>query len=137
MIWILNNCVLLIAGTLACVLGVSFYVRNRSSNGNIRYYILLYGIFSALWCFCYAALGMTSELSVCPYLRIPGLVAIDAFLINEVFVVTEMAGIKKRPSMILRILFILISLVDLIVFFRYKSGYFRARGRLYAVVCRS
>jgi len=97
-------------------MGVGFYVRNRSSNGNIRYYILLYGIFSAMWCFSYAALGMTSDLSVCPYLRIPGLTAIDAFLMNEVFVVTEMAGIKKRTSMILRVSFLLASLGDLLIY---------------------
>ena len=116
MIWILNNCALLIFGTVAAVFGVSFYVRNRNSKGNIRYYMLVYGICSALWCFSYAALGMSPSLSVCPYLRIPGLIAIDAFLMNEVFVVTEMAGLGKRTSWALRISFLALSVADLLIF---------------------
>ncbi len=116
MIWIVNNCALLIMGTVAGAFGVSFYVRNRNSNGNIRYYMLVYGIFSALWCFSYAALGMSPSLSVCPYLRIPGLIAIDAFLLNEVFVVTEMAGLGKRASWALRISFLALSVADLLIF---------------------
>ena len=120
MIWILNNCLLLITGTIACVMGVSFYIRNKESTGNIRYYMPFYGIFSALWCFSYAVLGMTPDLTLCPYIRIPGLIAINAFLINEVFVVTEgrchfysyifLCGIRYRPT-------------DL---FENKCGYIRA-----------
>ena len=41
MIWIVNNCALLILGTIAGVMGVSFYLRNSSSAGNIRHYMLL------------------------------------------------------------------------------------------------
>ena len=102
MVWIINNCALLILGTIAAIMGVSFYLRNKDSSGHIRYYILFYGVFSAIWCLSYAVLGVTTDLSLCPYIRIPGLIAIYAFLINEVFLASEMAGISKRPATILR-----------------------------------
>ena len=73
MIWIINNCALLIMGTVSGVMGVSFYLRNKGSNSNIRYYILFYGVFSALWCVSYSILGVVPDLSLCPYLRLPGL----------------------------------------------------------------
>ena len=97
MIWIINNCALLIMGTIAAIMGISFYWRNKATSGNIRYYILFYGVFSAIWCLSYAVLGVTTNLSLCPYLRIPGLIAIYAFMINEVFLTTEMAEIPKVP----------------------------------------
>ncbi len=130
MIWILNNCLLLITGTIACVMGVSFYIRNKESTGNIRYYMPFYGIFSALWCFSYAVLGMTPDLTLCPYIRIPGLIAINAFLINEVFVVTEMACIKKSAAIFIRISSFVVSVIDLLIYsktnvdiFVHENGY--------------
>ena len=116
MIWIINNCALLIMGTIAGVMGVSFYFRNKDSNGNIRYYIFLYGVFSALWCISYAVLGLTAVLALCPFLRIPGLIAIDAFLINEIFLVSEMSGIKKGAVSVIRISACVISVIDLLIF---------------------
>ena len=116
MIWIVNNCALLILGTIAGVMGVSFYLRNSSSAGNIRHYMLFYGVFSALWCLSYAVLGVMQDISLCPYIRVVGLIAIDSFLINEVFLATEMAGIGKRASEIIRISAVVISIIDLLVF---------------------
>ncbi|MBR5089946.1 MAG: response regulator [Ruminiclostridium sp.] len=116
MIWIINNCALLISGTIAGVMGVSFYMRNRGSAGNIRYYMLFYGVFSALWCLSYAVLGVTTELSACAGIRIVGLVAIDAFLINETFLVTEMSGIHKRKALLIHIAVAAMSVTDLIVY---------------------
>ncbi len=112
----MNNCALLILGTVAGVMGVSFFLRNKNSKSNICYYILFYGVFSALWCLSYAILGLTTDLSLCPYLRIPGLIAINAFLINEAFIVTEMSGINKHASWVLRIFVFALSVIDLIVF---------------------
>ncbi len=116
MIWILNNCALLIVGTVAGVAGISFYSRNKEATGNIRYYMLFYGILSAVWCMSYAVIGMMQDTALCPYIRILGLIAIDGFLVNEVFVVTEMSRIGKRASWCIRISSIAASLIDLMIF---------------------
>ncbi len=116
MIWIINNCALLIMGTIAAIMGISFYWRNKATSGNIRYYILFYGVFSAIWCLSYAVLGVTTNLSLCPYLRIPGLIAIYAFMINEVFLTTEMAEIPKVPATILRTSTCVVSAITLFLY---------------------
>ena len=116
MIWIVNNCALLILGTIAGVMGVSFYFRNSSSAGNIRRYILFYGVFSALWCLTYAVLGVMQDISLCPYIRVIGLISINSFLMNEVFLASEMAGLGKRASLIIRISAAIVSVTDLIMF---------------------
>ena len=116
MIWIINNCALLILGTIAGVMGVSFYMRNKDSSGNIRYYMLFYGVFSALWCLSYGILGVSTDLSLCEIIRILGLIAIDAFLINETFLATEMAGLAKRPALLIRTASAVLSAVDLLIF---------------------
>ena len=116
MIWIANNCALLIMGTIAGIMGISFYLRNKGTAGHIRSYIFFYGVFSAVWCLSYAVLGVTSDLSVCPYIRIPGLIAINAFLMNEVVLVTEMALLGKRSALCVRVGALAMSLTDLLVY---------------------
>ena len=116
MIWIINNCALLILGTIAGVMGVSFYMRNKDSSGNIRYYMLFYGVFSALWCLSYGILGVSTDQTLCEIIRILGLIAIDAFLINETFLATEMAGLAKRPALLIRTASAVLSAVDLLIF---------------------
>ena len=76
--WIVN-CILIIVGSIAGVMGVSFYIRNRKSTGNIKLYICFYGIFSALWCLSYALVGMSYDLSLCDYFRKVGCFFINAF----------------------------------------------------------
>ncbi len=124
MIWIINNYALLIFGTIAGVMGVSFYLRNNSSAGSIRRYILFYGLFSALWCLSYAILGVMQDLSLCPYIRIIGLISINCFLMNEVFLATEMAGIGKRVSIILRVSAAIASVIDHVLFANKKIDIF-------------
>ncbi len=116
MIWIINNCALLIAGTVAGVMGISFYMRNRGSAGNIRYYMLFYGVFSALWCLSYASLGVSTDLSFCAGIRTVGLIAIDAFLINETFLATEMVGGSKKPAWFIRIAACMYAVADVIIY---------------------
>ena len=116
MIWIVNNCALLIMGTIAGIMGISFYWRNKDSAGHISSYIFCYGIFSAVWCMSYAVLGVTSDLSVCPYLRIPGLIAINGFLMNEVVLVTEMAQLGKRSALCIRVSALVLSVADLVIY---------------------
>ncbi len=115
-IWIVNNCALLIMGTIAGIMGISFYSRNRGSAGHIRSYIFFYGVLSAVWCLSYAVLGVTYDLSFCPYIRIPGLIAINGFLMNEVVLVTEMAQLGKRSALCVRVGALAMSLTDLLVY---------------------
>ena len=45
---ILVNCLAVIFGTIILICGVSYFVREKNA-GNLQYYMLVMGIFGALW----------------------------------------------------------------------------------------
>ncbi|MCR5625348.1 MAG: response regulator [Lachnospiraceae bacterium] len=126
---IIVNYILLIIGTIAGVMGISFFFRNRISAGNIRLYICACGVFSALWCLSYGIIGMTYELEYCDYIRKLGVFSINAFLTTEVFLVSEMSAAKKVFVRNAKVFCLVISIVDFV--FYSKNGmdlYYRMNG---------
>ena len=113
--WVIN-CILLMTGAVAAVVGISFFLRNRQASGNISWYILFYGICSALWCICYGMIGITDNLRLCSDIRRVGIVGINTFLITEVFLVSEMSGAVWRIVRNARIFIIVISIIDFLVY---------------------
>jgi len=89
--WIIN-CLLLMMGAVSAVMGISFYARNRQASGKIRFYILFYGLCSALWCICYGIIGVNDNITQCEIVRKVGVVGINGFLVTELFLVSEMSG---------------------------------------------
>ena len=114
--WILSNCILFIMGTVSAIMGMSFYMRNRDTSGNMRIYILLYGIFAALWCMSYALIGVIDNFDVCELLRKPGILAVQAFLLTELFLVTESSGVRRLTRILTRLLLVGFSVVDFYFF---------------------
>ncbi|MCR5691902.1 MAG: response regulator [Eubacterium sp.] len=113
--WIIN-CILIIMGVIASVMGVSFFIRNKKSSGNIRWYICFCGVFSGLWCLSYALVGMSYNLSLCDYFRKMGCFSVNAFLVSEVFLVTEMSSAKKVYVNCAKIFSLIISVIDFIFY---------------------
>ncbi|MCR5452623.1 MAG: hypothetical protein K6F00_08365, partial [Lachnospiraceae bacterium] len=113
--WFLN-CVLLMIGATAAVFGISFFLRNKESTGNIRLYIFSYGICSAIWCISYGLIGLCDNFELCANIRKLAIFSIDLFLVTEVFLVTEMCGIKPRTSKLARIYAIILSIIDFLFY---------------------
>ncbi len=113
--WIVN-CILLIIGSVAAVMGVSFIWRNKEAAGNIRFYIFSIGVFSALWCISYGMIGITDQLSLCDPIRKFGVFAICAFLTTEAFLVAEMSGARSGFVKAGKIAAVVISLIDFLVY---------------------
>ncbi len=114
--FVIINCLLLMAGTMSAIFGISFYYRNKETSGNMRVYILFYGLCSALWCISYGFIGIIDDFAICDLLRKPATFAIETLLITETFLGTEMIGMKKTPAFILRTAIIILNVVDYIVF---------------------
>ena len=114
--YVLVNCLLLVAGAVSAVFGISFFWRNKVTSDNLRFYILLYGISSAGWCIGYGLIGILDDFAICAVIRKFAILCFDTFMVNETFMGTEAARLKKRPAIILRILIFALSVVDYIVF---------------------
>ena len=117
--WIMN-CILLMVGTVAAVMGISFYLRNREAAGKIRLYIFCYGITSAIWCISYGLVGISDDFQVCEVIRKFGVFGYVSFFFTEVLLATEMSGIKRKTSALIRWCMIVICVVDCA--FYAKSG---------------
>ena len=92
--WIISA-ILLMIGTVAAVMGISFYIRNREAQGKIRLFIFSYGLSSAVWCISYGLIGLTDQFELCDVLRKIGIIGIETFFFTEVLLATEMSGVKR------------------------------------------
>ena len=113
--WIINV-VLLIIGTVAAVMGISFYRHNKEATGRIQVYIISYGICSAVWCFSFGMIGFVENFIMCEWLRKLGILAVDAFLVTEACLGAEMFGAGPRIRKRIKIFAFVISFFDFIVF---------------------
>lgn len=122
------NVLLLMLGTVSAMLGISFYFRNQDASGKIRFYILFYGLSSALWCICYGLIGFTENLEACEILRKIGIVGVDGFLLTDFFLVSELSGVKRPLVKAGRIVALLISVTDYFWFAQDKVDEFIREG---------
>ncbi len=109
--WIIN-CFLLVVGTACAAAGLNFFNNNKDAAGNIRFYIFSYGFCSSVWCCSYGLIGFCGDFELCETFRKIGVAAIDAFVVTEVFLATEMSGIKRQLSKVFRIASLILSVVD-------------------------
>jgi signal transduction histidine kinase/CheY-like chemotaxis protein/HPt (histidine-containing phosphotransfer) domain-containing protein len=113
--WIVN-CILLIVGTVAAVMGISFYIRNREASGKIRLIIFSYGISSALWCLSYGLVGIAANPDTCEILRKFGIIGFETFFFTEVILATEMSGVRRSIIVPVRWSVIAVCVIDFIFF---------------------
>ena len=113
---IVVNCLSLMLSALLIVYGISFYIKNRGIARRINLFILLYCVFSALWCLCFGSIGLAYNLDNAEIFRKIGDFAIVAFLVNEVFFVTNMFREKKKTIIVLRTVIVILGIVDFIFF---------------------
>ena len=110
------NCLLFILGTVALVMGISFYFRNIRYEKETSIIILMYGLSSAVWCICYGFIGIIPKVEWCPYIRILGIFAVDAFIMTEVFLGCKLTSIDKKKSTIVKIIMMIFTVVDFFLF---------------------
>ncbi len=125
---VIVNCLLLVAGAVSAVFGISFYLRNKDTDGNMRTYILMYGLLSTVWCTCYGLIGIMDDFTVCEILRKPGVFAVEAFYVTETFLGTKMCRLKKVPALITRVAVVLFNLSDFFIYSVSGIDIFERRG---------
>lgn len=113
--WIVN-CILLVIGTVAAVCGISFYIRNKAASSHIRFYILAYGISSAVWCIFFGLIGFCDDFAVCNILRKLGDLGVIGFLITEAYLVTDVSGTSQKIARLFRGISVVTGIVDYLAF---------------------
>lgn len=116
--YIAVNCLLLMLGTAVLVLGLSFFIRNPETPEKTSLYILLYCITSSVWCISYGLIGITDDFALASVIRVFGVLAIDAFLINEFFFVFRMCRAKGEVVFFIRAMVLILAIIDFIAFSR-------------------
>lgn len=124
----LINLSLVFLGTISLILGISYFIRERN-NLVLCTLILLLGVFSSIWNFGYAFMGMTGNSDYALLGRQLGLFGILAFLITEsafLVIETEIPTIALYTLIPIDVLFGLIDFVlfgkaDNIIFIRFQE----------------
>ena len=125
--WIVSV-ILLMIGTVAAVMGVSFLLRNREAAGKIRLIIFSYGISSAIWCIGYALIGINDDLLLCDIFRKVGIIGFETFLFTEVLLATEMSGVRRSIVATVRWSIIAVCFIDYYFFARNGVDLFIREG---------
>ena len=110
------NCVLLVLGTVALVMGISFYLRNIKYEKETSIIILMYGLSSAVWCFCYGLIGILPRVEWCPYIRVLGIFSVDTFIMTEVFLGCKLTAANKRRTVAVKTVMFILTIVDFLLF---------------------
>ncbi|MBR5116806.1 MAG: hypothetical protein IK096_07045, partial [Lachnospiraceae bacterium] len=127
--WIIN-CILIIIGTVAAVSGVNYCIRYKDARGMIRFYILVCGLSSGLWCAGYALVGLTPDLTQCGTIRAFAVFGVCSFLATETLLVAELSGAKRSLVNLAKGAAIAISVPDFIIYSAYDMDiYIRVYGR--------
>ena len=113
---IVVNCLLFIFGTVAAVMGISFYLRNIKYEKETSLILLMYGLSSALWCGCYGIIGLVWQLEWCPYIRMVGIFAVDVFIMTEVYMACKLVNPSKRWNLIIKGGMFILSFIDWVVY---------------------
>lgn len=125
---IVVNLSLIILGTIAFVLGISYFIREKNHT-SLRVLILMLGIFATMWCFGYAFMGMTGNTSFAIIGRNFGLFGVIAFMVTETAFLIIEVGLPKLVLKTLLPVTVLIAAIDFVfysninnlIFIRYQE----------------
>ncbi|MBR1573194.1 MAG: hypothetical protein IJ655_10660, partial [Lachnospiraceae bacterium] len=113
---IMLSCILIGVGTVAAVMGVSFYWRNIKYEKETSFILLMYGISSAIWCYCYGVIGLCWDFNLCNNIRILGILAVDVFVMTEVFMGCKLANLPRKIDLSIKIIMHIVTFIDWILF---------------------
>ena len=109
--WIIN-CMLMVFGTVAAICGLSFYMKEKDASGNIRIYIFMMGITSAVWCYFFGMIGFCEDFVVCGIMRKFGDFGVVSFLVSEIFMVLDISNASRPTVSFLKIFSIIMGITD-------------------------
>ena len=126
---LLINCLAVVFSTIIAICGISYFVREKNA-GNLRYYMLIMGLFGALWSGGYGIMGFTETAENAAIFRTIGLIGVVGFMMTEALMIAYMVELPKWLFHIYAVLFGIFVAVDLYFFIPDPHTFVRINGRM-------
>ncbi len=122
------NIILLVAGTVAIHLGITFLRREKHTRGFFKYSVFLLSLGSGLCCIGYPMMSLSPNLTFAYYFRLIGLIGIDIYIMAEILVVTSCLNFSKIAQYCINVLSASAALFDIIIYGHPASNTFVREG---------
>ncbi len=121
------SALLLIAGTISAMCGVTFFRMERNT-GYYRSSMLLLGLSAGIWQAGYGLLGLVDDFEVCGIIRRIALIGVSLYPITETVLAMRMTGASRKFQYFMRIMLTVLAIADWIVFSRPDVDVFERVG---------
>lgn len=126
---ILINCLALIFSTIIALCGISYFLREKNA-GRLRYFMLIMGVFGALWSGGYGIMGFAETAKQAELFRTVGIVGVVGFMMTEALMIAYMIHLPKWLYRVYVAAFGLVGVIDLFFFIPDHHDFVRIDGRM-------
>lgn len=123
------NCLALIFSTIIVLCGISYFLREKNA-GRLRYFMLIMGVFGALWSGGYGIMGFAETAKQAELFRTVGIVGVVGFMMTEALMIAYMIHLPKWLYRVYAAAFGLVGVIDLFFFIPDHHDFVRIDGRM-------
>ena len=123
------NCLALIFSTIIVLCGISYFLREKNA-GRLRYFMLIMGVFGALWSGGYGIMGFAETAKQAELIRAVGIVGVVGFMMTEALMIAYMIHLPKWLYRVYVAAFGLVGVIDLFFFIPDHHDFVRIDGRM-------
>lgn len=123
------NCLALIFSTIIVLCGISYFLREKNA-GRLRYFMLIMGVFGALWSGGYGIMGFAETAKQAELFRTVGIVGVVGFMMTEALMIAYMIHLPKWLYRVYVAAFGLVGVIDLFFFIPDHHDFVRIDGRM-------
>lgn len=123
------NCLALIFSTIIVLCGISYFLREKNA-GRLRYFMLIMGVFGALWSGGYGIMGFAETAKQAELFRTVGIVGVVGFMMTEALMIAYMIHLPKGLYRVYAAAFGLVGVIDLFFFIPDHHDFVRIDGRM-------
>ena len=123
------NCLALIFSTIIVLCGISYFLREKNA-GRLRYFMLIMGVFGALWSGGYGIMGFAETAKQAELFRTVGIVGVVGFMMTEALMIAYMIHLPKWLYRVYVAAFGLVGVIVLFFFIPDHHDFVRIDGRM-------
>ena len=114
---------LIILSTVCANLGISFF-HNQKNTDHIRFYVTLFNMLAAVWCFAYGCMGFCKQVETAYHLRLIGLIGVLGLFFVDALTVAYLSYLPEKTERFLIILIAIFTVTDYFIFSQRNVDFF-------------